>query len=103
VRACRDSSRVAGFFFQRLKEYGGGFWVGRTYTNASISGVERPVSLIEGMQFMIAVNSVESRYMEFLTAEEDPNLTLFQPKKKLKFKETTLYNGLSIPSIIFEI
>lgn len=64
-------------FFQRLKEYGGGFWVGRTYTDAFIFGIERPVSLIEGMQFMIAVNSAESRYMEFLTAEEDPNLSLF--------------------------
>ena len=64
-------------FFQRLKEYGGGFWGGRTYIDAFIFGIERPVSLIEGMQFMIAVNSAQSRYMEFLTAEEDPNSSLF--------------------------
>lgn len=34
---------------------------------------ERPVSLIEGMQFMFAVNSAESKYLGFLTAEEDPD------------------------------
>lgn len=64
-------------FFQRLKEYGGGFWVGRTYSDAFIFGIEKPVSLIEGMQFMIAVNSAEARSMEFITAEDDPNLSLF--------------------------
>lgn len=64
-------------FFQRLRKYGGGFWVVRTCTDAFIFGIERPVPLTEGMQFMIAINSSEARHMGVLTAEEDPNLSLF--------------------------
>lgn len=56
---------------------GGWFWVCRTYSDAFILGIEKPVSLIEGMQFMIALNSAEARYMVFLTKNDDPNLSLF--------------------------
>jgi hypothetical protein len=51
--------------------------VGRIYTDAFIFGIARPVSLIEGMRFMISVNSAESRYLDFIIQEEDPNLSLF--------------------------
>lgn len=46
-------------FFQRLKEYGGGYWLGRTYHDAFIFGLERPTSLFEGIQFILASRSVE--------------------------------------------
>jgi hypothetical protein len=34
-------------FFQRLKEYGGGYWLGRTYHDAFIFGLERPTPLLK--------------------------------------------------------
>lgn len=64
-------------FFQRLKEYGGGYWIGQTYEDAFIFGIERPVSLNEGMAFLVVKKAAEVRYLESLTAEDDPNLSLF--------------------------
>ncbi|MFV8985360.1 hypothetical protein [Serratia fonticola] len=40
-------------FFQRLKEHGGGYWLGRAYDNAFIFEIERPVSLGEGIDHII--------------------------------------------------
>ncbi|WP_261441972.1 hypothetical protein [Serratia grimesii] len=52
-------------FFQRLKEYGGGYWLGRTYHDAFIFGLERPTSLFEGIQFILASMSVEQNADQF--------------------------------------
>lgn len=59
-------------FFQRLKEYGGGYWLGRTYNDAFIFGLERPASLFEGIQFILASRSVERNADKF-----DDDFTLF--------------------------
>lgn len=59
-------------FFQRLKEYGGGYWLGRTYNDAFIFGLERPTSLFEGIQFILASRSVERNADHF-----DDDFTLF--------------------------
>lgn len=44
--------------FQRPKECGGGYWLGRTYANYFMLEIERPVSLAEGIQFKIMVERV---------------------------------------------
>ncbi|WP_318389642.1 hypothetical protein [Enterobacter sp.] len=62
--------------FQRLKEYGGGYWLGRAYDDAFIFDIERPVSLAEGMEYILISDSVEATYMDFVD-ETDPNLSLF--------------------------
>ena len=59
-------------FFQRLKEYGGGYWLGRTYNDAFIFGLERPTSLFEGIQCILASRSVERNADKF-----DDDFTLF--------------------------
>ncbi|MCE6966082.1 hypothetical protein K6W81_19695 [Enterobacter sp. MW07] len=59
-------------FFQRPKECGGGYWLGRTYHDVFMIEYDRPVSLNEGMQYLILVNKVESKNDDF-----DPNFSLF--------------------------
>jgi hypothetical protein len=59
-------------FFQRLKEYGGGYWLGRTYHNAFIFGLERPTSLAEGIDFIFAMKRAESGFTAF---DDDFKLT----------------------------
>lgn len=59
-------------FFQRSKEYGGGYWLGRTYDNVFIIEYERPTSLHEGMVFLLSLKEVEARSDDF-----DPNFSLF--------------------------
>lgn len=64
-------------FFQRLKEYGGGYWLGRTYEDAFIFGIEKPISLRDGINFLISQEAAEKRHMDFITTDDDPNLPLF--------------------------
>lgn len=59
-------------FFQRPKECGGGYWLGRTYLDVFMIEYERPVSLNEGMRYLILMNRVESNSDEFIS-----DLTLF--------------------------
>lgn len=59
-------------FFQRLKEYGGGYWLGRTYNDAFVFGLERPTSLFGGIQFILA-----SRYVEENADKFDDDFQLF--------------------------
>jgi len=59
-------------FFQRPKECGGGYWLGRTYDDVFMIEYERPVSLNEGMRFLMIVDEVEANSNEFVT-----NLSLF--------------------------
>ncbi|WP_435953224.1 hypothetical protein [Dryocola sp. BD626] len=59
-------------FFQRPKECGGGYWLGRTCDGFFLFGIERPVSLLEGIQYLLVVERVEKRHLEF-----DDDFTLF--------------------------
>lgn len=59
-------------FFQRPKECGGGYWLGRTFYDVFMIEYERPVSLNEGMRFLMIVDEVEANSNEFVT-----NLSLF--------------------------
>ncbi|MEB4674654.1 hypothetical protein MXL54_07730 [Enterobacteriaceae bacterium G50] len=59
-------------FFQRPKECGGGYWLGRTYLDVFIIEYERPVSLNEGMAYLIRLNDVEVKSNDF-----DANFSLF--------------------------
>lgn len=59
-------------FFQRPKECGGGYWLGRTFDDVFMIEYERPVSLNEGMRFLMIVDEVEANSNEFVT-----NLSLF--------------------------
>lgn len=45
----------AWVFFQRPKESGGGFWLGRVYDDVFMIEYERPVSLSEGYDFLLAL------------------------------------------------
>jgi len=59
-------------FFQRLKEYGGGYWLGRVGENCFTLEIERPVSLREGIAYMQGVNNIEKDYLKF---DDDFQLT----------------------------
>lgn len=59
-------------FFQRPKECGGGYWLGRTYQDVFMIEYERPVSLNEGMQYLLLMDEVGSKSDEFIT-----NFSLF--------------------------
>jgi hypothetical protein len=50
-------------FFQRLKEYGGGYWLGRAYDNAFIFELEHPVSLSQGIDHIINMKRV-AKYVD---------------------------------------
>lgn len=52
-------------FFQRLKEYGGGFWFGRTYPDYYEFGLPYPVSLKVGIDHLLLVDRVEGHYGYF--------------------------------------
>ncbi|TDP13611.1 hypothetical protein DFO52_11257 [Enterobacter sp. AG326] len=59
-------------FFQRPKDCGGGYWMGRTYDGVFMIEYERPVSLSDGMDFLASMKKVEAKSEEF-----DPNYSLF--------------------------
>lgn len=59
-------------FFQRPVECGGGYWLGRTYHDVFMIEYERPVSLHEGMRYLLLLDEVEAKSNEFTT-----NLSLF--------------------------
>ncbi|RAH26339.1 hypothetical protein [Pantoea agglomerans] len=44
--------------FQRPKECGGGYWLGRTYDNYFMLEIERPVSLAEGIKHKIMTEHI---------------------------------------------
>lgn len=52
-------------FFQRPKECGGGYWLGRTFDDSFIFGCEYPVSLNYGLRFLICMEEVEARANDF--------------------------------------
>ncbi|QDY44494.1 hypothetical protein [Candidatus Pantoea soli] len=46
--------------FQRSKQSGGGYWLGRTYDGVFIIELERPTSLHEGIKYLMLVDKVAS-------------------------------------------
>jgi len=44
-------------FFQRLKEYGDGYWMGKAFEDFFVLGIERPVSLNDGLRYQMVVAS----------------------------------------------
>lgn len=59
-------------FFQRLKEYGGGYWLGRTYHDVFILEYDRPTSLYDGILFIFEMKRTEHGYTDF---DDDFTLT----------------------------
>lgn len=64
-------------FFQRLKEYGGGYWLGRTYHDAFVFGFDRPISLSQGLDFIFAQEIAERKRNEPPVQDDDQNYSLF--------------------------
>lgn len=62
-------------FFQRPKENGGGFWLGRTYDGVFWLEISSPVSLSQGLLYLQAMkNSVPA---DVKPTALDKNLSLF--------------------------
>ncbi|HHM4254779.1 TPA: hypothetical protein ACROON_004615, partial [Klebsiella pneumoniae] len=61
-------------FFQRERQYGGGYWLGKTHVDGFEFLLEQPTSLREGMLFLLTLAKVEARHMEFVDFD-DFNLT----------------------------
>lgn len=52
-------------FFQRAKAYGGGYWLGQAYDDCFVMGIERPVSLGEGIDFLLFAGEAKKDFMTF--------------------------------------
>ncbi|ECC9827539.1 hypothetical protein PL246_09665 [Salmonella enterica] len=52
-------------FFQRPKESGGGYWLGKMYDDCFWLELERPVSLFDGLRFMGGLDTVQKKAWEF--------------------------------------
>ena len=62
-------------FFQRPKENGGGFWLGRTYDGVFWIEISAPVSLSQGLLYLqVLTNSVTA---DRKISEPDNNRALF--------------------------
>jgi len=61
-------------FFQRLKEHGGGYWLGQAYDDWFGFVIESPVSLREGMGYLITLANQKDRLMVFDDSLDDLNL-----------------------------
>jgi len=59
-------------FFQRRKEIGGGYWFGRTYVDCFMLEFERPTSLREGIEYLLAMDSIKGKLDVF---DDDFKLT----------------------------
>lgn len=59
-------------FFQRSKESGGGYWLGRTYPFCFMLEFDRPTSLHEGLRYIMIADKVESQSHVF---DDDFELT----------------------------
>ena len=47
-------------FFQREKVHGGGYWFGQAFDECFVFGIEQPVSLREGMEFLSAFHNARA-------------------------------------------
>ena len=66
-------------FFQRAKEHGGGYWLGRTYEGVFIIEYEKPTSLYDGIGFVMMVTEMEKKndFEDVSHDGLDGQLTLF--------------------------
>lgn len=66
-------------FFQREKEHGGGYWLGRTYDGVFIIEYEKPISLFDGIHFIMMVTEMEKNqvFEEMSIVAQDGQLSLF--------------------------
>ncbi|MCA7832541.1 hypothetical protein LE036_02195 [Escherichia coli] len=58
--------------FQRGKQFGGGFWLGKTYDGLFMLELEYPVSLHDGLVYILHHSSVAANFMDF---DDDFTLT----------------------------
>lgn len=59
---CLKNFKSGGWvFFQRAKEYAGGYWLGRTYDDVFIIEYEKPISLYDGIGFIMLVTEMEKK------------------------------------------
>ena len=58
-------------FFQRLKEHGGGYWLGQCYDDWFGFVIERPCSLREGMALLITMRGHQNDIMKFDDSLDD--------------------------------
>ncbi|EML5664492.1 hypothetical protein ACU4M6_001978 [Raoultella ornithinolytica] len=59
-------------FFQRPKECGGGFWLGKTFDAMFMLEMDRPVSLHDGLCYIVQHTNVSENFMDF---DDDFTLT----------------------------
>lgn len=59
-------------FIQRPKECGGGYWLGRAYDNAFIFELEHPVSLSQGIDYIMLMKRAAKHVDDF---DDDFTLT----------------------------
>ena len=52
-------------FFQRSKECGGGFWLGKTFDGLFMLEMDRPVSLHDGLCYIVQHTNVSENFMDF--------------------------------------
>lgn len=52
-------------FFQRLKEHGGGYWLGQVYDDWFCFVIEQPVSLMQGMEILQTMAGQKKDIMKF--------------------------------------
>jgi len=70
---CLERYQPGGWvFFQRPKECGGGYWLGRTYDDLFWLELEFPISLHDGVVYLLHYEKVEARSNEF-----NDNFSLF--------------------------
>ena len=50
--------------FQRAKEYGGGFWLGRTYHDCFWFEFDRPTSLADAISYIVSYQGVSQAYLD---------------------------------------
>lgn len=58
--------------FQRGKQFGGGFWLGKTYDGLFMLELAYPVSLYDGLVYILHHSSVAANFMDF---DDDFTLT----------------------------
>ncbi|MDO2452873.1 hypothetical protein [Enterobacter asburiae] len=51
--------------YQRPKESGGGYWLGRTYDDCSWFEFDRPTSLRDAIEYVITCDKVTLNYLNF--------------------------------------
>lgn len=52
-------------FFQRLKEHGGGYWLGQIYDDWFGFLIDEPISLRQGMDYLMTIRSQEKDIIKF--------------------------------------